>query len=125
MIMSISKRLVLLALALFLAVEVGHATTRVMQREISVSRALAGHVLVRGTDEPADGVAVELCSSAWKTVLTSTKTDGRGYFSLEKPAKGELFYIRVSAPGMDIYELRVRINKHAKENLTIHLSVAT
>ena len=44
---------------------------------------------------------------------------------LEQPATGKLFYIRVSAPGMDIYELRVRIAKHAPQELTIHLSVAT
>jgi hypothetical protein len=125
MIMRVSKQLALLALVLFLAVETGHSTMRVVQKEISVSRALAAHVLVRGTDEPASGVTVELCSSNWKTVLASTKTNEKGYFLLEKPVTGKLFYIRVSAPGMDIYELRVRINKHATEDLTIHLSGAT
>ena len=103
----------------------GTRPTRVVQKEISVSRALAGHVLVRGTDEPAGGVTVELCSSDWKTVLASTKTDEKGHFSLEPPATGKLFYIRVSAPGMDIYELRVRIKKQAAQELTIRLSVAT
>jgi len=115
----------MMALVLLLAVGSGYSTERVMQKKISVSRALAGHVLVRGTDEPASGVTVELCSSDWKTVITSTKTDEKGHFSLERPATGKLFYIRVSAPGMDIYELRVRIDKHATQELTIHLSVAT
>jgi 5-hydroxyisourate hydrolase-like protein (transthyretin family) len=121
----IPHRFVMLALVLLLAVGTGYSTERVMQKKISVSRALAGHVLVRGTDEPASGVTVELCSSDWKTVITSTKTDDKGHFSLERPATGKLFYIRVSAPGMDIYELRVRIDKHATQELTIHLSVAT
>jgi 5-hydroxyisourate hydrolase-like protein (transthyretin family) len=121
----IPHRFVRLALVLLLAVGTGYSTERVMQKKISVSRALAGHVLVRGTDEPASGVTVELCSSDWKTVITSTKTDEKGHFSLERPATGKLFYIRVSAPGMDIYELRVRIDKHATQELTIHLSVAT
>ncbi len=121
----IPHRFVMLALVLLLAVGTGYSTERVMQKKISVSRALAGHVLVRGTDEPANGVTVELCSSDWKTVITSTKTDEKGHFSLERPATGKLFYIRVSAPGMDIYELRVRIDKHATQELTIHLSVAT
>jgi 5-hydroxyisourate hydrolase-like protein (transthyretin family) len=115
----------MLTLVLFLAAETGYSTTRVMQEKISVSRALAGHVLVRGTDEPARGVTVELCSPDWQTVLASTKTDERGHFSLEKPAEGKLSYVRVSGPGMDIYELRVRINKHAAQELTIHLSIAT
>jgi 5-hydroxyisourate hydrolase-like protein (transthyretin family) len=125
MTMRILKQLVFLVLVLFLAGQTGHATTLVVQKKISVSRALAGHVLVRGTDEPANGVTVELCSSDWKTVLTSTKTDEKGHFLLEQPATGKLFYIRVSAPGMDIYELRVRIDKHAAQELIIHLSVAT
>jgi hypothetical protein len=112
-------------LALLLTMGTGHATMKVVQKEISVSRALAGHVLVQGTDAPADGVTVELCSSDWKKVLASTKTDEKGHFSLEKPASGKLFYIRVSEPGMDIYELRVRIDKRAAGDLTIHLSVAT
>jgi hypothetical protein len=125
MTMRISKQIVLLALVLFLAVQTGHATTLVVQKEVSVSRALTGHVLVRGTDEPANGVTVELCSSDWKTVFTSTKTDEKGHFELEQPATGKLFYIRVSAPGMDIYELRVRIDKRAAQEVTIDLSVAT
>lgn len=125
MTMKILKQLVFLALVLFLAGETGYATTLVEQKEISVSRALAGQVLVKGTDEPADGVTVELRSSDWKTVLTSTKTDAKGHFSLQPPKTGKLFYIRMSAPGMDIYELRVRVNKHSAQELTVHLSVAT
>jgi|ERR1700733_2437696 len=125
MIMRTPKRLALVVLIFFLAVETGHSTMRVVQREISVSHALAGHVLVHGTNEPASGVTIELCSSDWKSVLASTKTDEKGHFSLEQPATGKLFYVRVSAPGMDIYELRVRINKRAAQELTIHLSVAT
>lgn len=120
-----SKQIALLALALFLGVRTVHATTLVVQKEISVSRALTGHVLVRATDEPANGVTVELCSADWKTVFKSTKTDEKGHFELEQPATGKLFYIRVSAPGMDIYELRVRIKKQATEELTIRLSIAT
>ncbi len=126
MTMRIPKQLVLLALFLFVAVQTGHATTLVAQKEVSVGHALAGHVLVQGTDEPANGVTVELCSSDWKTVFTSTMTDKKGHFKLEQqPATGKLFYIRVSAPGMDIYEFRVRIDKHAAQELTIYLSVAT
>jgi hypothetical protein len=78
---------------LFLSAGTGNATMRVVQKEISVSRELAGNVLVKGTDAPAGGVLVELCSSDWKTVLASTKTDEKGHFSLEKP--GRLFYVRV------------------------------
>jgi len=121
----IPHRFVLLALVLLLAVGTGYSTELVVLKKISVSRALTGRVLVAGTDEPANGVTVELCSAGWKTVLKSTETDEKGHFSLEPRATGKLFYIRVSSPGMNILELRVRIDKHATQELTIHLSVAT
>lgn len=97
----------------------------VVQKEISTSCALAGHAYVRGTNEPARDVTVELCSRDWKTVLASTKTNENGYFFLKKPASGTLFYLRLSALAMDIYQLRVRIRKKAPRQLTIYLSVAT
>ena len=115
----------LLALVLLLTVGAAYPNELVIQEKISVSRALDGHVLVSGTDEPAGGVTVELRSPDWKAVLASTKTDATGHFSLEKPPTGKLFCIRVSAPGMNSYQLRVRIKKHATEDLTIHLTVAT
>jgi hypothetical protein len=123
MIMKVFK--LVLGLILFWAVGSAHATMRVIQKKVSVSRSLAGHVRVRGTEAPASGVRVDLCSPEWKTVLASTMTDEKGYFALQKPAAGTLFYIRLSAPGMDIYELRVRIEKQATPELTIRLSVAT
>ena len=102
----------------------GHAqTTLIVQQKVSISQALAGHVNV-GRQEPAKGVVVELCSPDWKTVISSAKTDGHGYFSLEKPATGKLFYIRLSAPGINPYRLRVRIQKQGPPELTIHLSIA-
>ena len=122
--MRIPYQFALLAAVLLFAVGSVCATELVTQKGVSVSRAMAGHVLVGGT-EPASGVTVELCSADWKTVFKSTKTDEKGYFSLEPLEMGKLFYIRVSAPGMNIYELRVRINKHSAQDLTIHLSVAT
>ena len=125
MTMRIPYQFALLAAVLFFAAGTVYATELVIKKEISVSHALAGHALVWGTDEPVSGATVELCSSDWKTVLASTKTDKQGHFSLEQPATGKLFYIRVSAPGMNIYELRVRIKKQAAKELTIRLSIAT
>jgi hypothetical protein len=115
----------LLGLVLFLAMQTGYSTMLVVQKEISFSRTLAGHAYIGGTGLPAKGVTVQICSPDWKTVLASTNTDERGYFSLKKPTTEKLFHIRLSAPGMDIYQLRVRIKKHAAKELTIHLSVAT
>lgn len=125
MTMRIPHQFALLAAVLFFVVGTAYATELVIQKEISVSHALAGHAIVWGTDEPVSGATVELCSSDWKTVLASTKTDKQGHFSLEQPASGRLFYIRVSAPGMDSYELRVRIKKRVAQELKIRLRIAT
>ena len=119
------RQAVLLGFVLTLAAGIGHSTELVVQKETSVSRTLAGNALVFGTNEPIHGVTVELCGPNWKTILTSTKTDEKGHFSIEKPTMGKLFYIRLSAPGMDPYQLRVRIKMQAPTELTIHLTVAT
>jgi hypothetical protein len=94
--------------------KIGHSTLLVEQKEISVVRALAGHVVVLGTGAPASGVTVDLCNSGWKAVLASTKTDERGYFSLGKQEAGKLLYVRLSSPGMDIYrsEFALRSMQH-------------
>ena len=123
--MNLPKQIFLVVAVCLFVIGSGHATATFIQPEISVSRALAGHVVVRGTEEPAGGVTVEICSSDWKTVLASTKTNKDGYFSFQKPPAAKLFYIRLSAPGMDFYELRVRIKKQAAKELTIHLGIAT
>ena len=114
---------------LALAISFGSKTSRaqystIFQEQVSISRALAGHANF-GLLQPADGITVELCSSDWLTVLASTKTDKDGYFSLGKSKPGKLFYIRLSAPGVDPYELRVRIDKHGAKELHIHLENAT
>ena len=97
----------------------------IIQEEISVSKQLAGHVYVHMTGAPVAGATADLYSSDWKTVLASTTTDGTGHFSFEKPPSGKLFYIQISAQGMNAYRLRVRVARHASHILTIQLSVAT
>ena len=119
------KAIKLLMLGLALVTLCCNATELVVQKKISVSRALAGQVTLGGTGEPANGVTVDLCSPDWKTVVISTKTDDQGHFSLERAGTAKLFFLRVSAPGMNIYQLRVRIDKHAGQELSIRLSVAT
>lgn len=115
----------LLVLGLILCATCAHATELVVQKWVSVTRSLSGQVAILGTDEQASGVTVELCSPGWKKVIGSTKTENKGHFSFEQVAKSKQFYLRVSAPGTDIYQLRVHIDKHAGQELNIHLSLAT
>lgn len=123
--MKIQKLPFLLFGVVSFAVFSGYAQTAlVVQQGVVVSRSLSGHVDVGLTKVPAKGVTVELCSSDWQTVLASTKTDDNGYFSLEQRA-AKLFYIRVSSPGVNPFQLRVRVKKHAARDLKIHPSIAT
>jgi hypothetical protein len=116
----------LLALILVFAIGAGDAqTTLIVQQKVSVSRALAGHVDIGITNTPAKGISVDLCSSDWKTIFASTKTDDDGYFSLRAPMTAGLYYIRLSAPGVNPYQMRVRLRKNAPGELRIHLSVAS
>lgn len=97
----------------------------VYQSEVSVVPKLAGRV-VGGIDNVAVADArVELRSSDWKTVLKTAKADANGDFSFGAGSIGKLFYIQVSSPGFDPYQLRVRISQHAKSKLVIHLVIAT
>jgi hypothetical protein len=112
-------------LLLILAGSAGHAQTTVfIQEKVAVSRALAGYADIGITKTPAEGITVALCSSDWSRVLASTQTDARGYFSLETPKTGDLFYLRLSAPGVNPYQVRVRIKKNARSELRVHLSNA-
>jgi hypothetical protein len=121
-----NQTLPLLIVVLFtLAAWSGQAqTTIVTQDGVIISRSLSGHVNVGLERTAAKGITVELCGSDWKTVLASTKTDNNGYFSFEKPP-GKLFYMRLSSPGLNPLHLRVRVNKRAAHDLTLHLSIAT
>jgi hypothetical protein len=121
----IARMAKLLLVGLVFSATCAHATELVVQKKISVSHSLAGQVVAFGTEEPLSGVTVELCSPDWKDVIASAKTDNTGHFSLEPIMKSKLFYVRVSAPNMNIYQLRVRIDKRAEQGLNIHLSVAT
>lgn len=65
----------------------------------------------------ADGVLVEECSSDWKTVMASTRTDGNGHFSLANSKSKGLHYLRLSGHDLQRTCVKVRISKlaHKKE----------
>jgi len=110
---------------LCLAIPRSQAQTTVVTREgIVVSRALSGRVELGMDKMPVKGTTVELCSANWKDVLASVKTDDDGHFSLQHQS-GKLFYLRVSSPGLNPYQVRVRVDKQSKDDLTIRMDVAT
>ncbi len=114
----------LLGVLLFAASSV-YAQYTVTQKELSRSQRLAGYAIVGFDGVPAKGVTVELCSIGWKDVISTTKTNEKGYFSLKQPASGRMVYIRLLAEGINPYQLRVRLDMKATKELIIHLSNAT
>jgi hypothetical protein len=122
--MKTQKLLLLVVLLSSLAAQSGRAQRQVQIERIFVSASLSGHIYMVLSRVPADGVTVELCSSAWQAVIASTKTDASGYFALAKPP-GSLFYMRVSSYGLQTLRIRVRIKKHATKDLTLEVENAT
>jgi hypothetical protein len=103
----------------------GYAQTTVfVQAKVADSRVLAGHVDIGIVKAPAVNITVEVRSSDGGTVLASTKTDANGYFHLDLPKIRGPLHLRLSAPGVNPYELRVRIKKNGPAELQIHLSNA-
>ena len=92
---------------------------------VLVSHSLAGHVDIGSQNVVGNGVTVELCSSGWKAVLASTKTDDHGYFEFIKKPSGRIFYLQFWEPGVNRLQVKVRVSKRATHDLTIHLNVAT
>lgn len=121
---SVVKSIVVGTVFLFWAVA-GSAQVIIEQSGVVKSRTLSGHADFGESFPAANGITVELCSADWRIVLASTKTDRDGYFSLAPPKAGKVFNVRLSAPGVNIYKLRVRINKHGLRELTVHMQVGT
>jgi Carboxypeptidase regulatory-like domain len=101
----------------------GYAT--VVQAKVSVSKALEGQVTVGIERAPVAGANVVLFKPDWQTVLAHTESDAKGHFHLVNPPWQELYYLQISAPGIDPYRLRVRIKKGTSRQLDIHMINAT
>jgi|SwirhisoilCB3_FD_contig_31_5865158_length_675_multi_4_in_0_out_0_2 hypothetical protein len=119
---------VLLIGALIICVSFLDAHPQTMDIEkagVVVARTLAGHVDLALTKVPAKGITVDLCTPHWQAVTASIQTDENGHFSFGRRNRGKLFYLRFSAPGVNTYKMRVRIDSRGPHELKIHLAVAT
>lgn len=107
------------------AMEVNGQNSIIIQKEISTTRTLSGTVDIGLIGLPAEGISVSLCSINWVETLASVQTDAAGHFQFGQPLKEGLYYLRLSAAGVNTYQLRIRIKKKARSDLRIHLSNAT
>lgn len=70
-----------------------------------------GAIVEDPSGTPMNGVLVEACSPDWKTVLRSTTTDAKGKFVFPRGTGGALHYFQVTAPGLDLFRLRVEVDR--------------
>jgi hypothetical protein len=96
----------------------------VQQAKVSVSKALEGKVSVGPEKYPVAGATVVLLKSDWQAVLANTHSDAKGLFHFLNPPRQKLYYLQLSAPGIDPYRLRVRIEKGSSRQLDINMVIA-
>jgi hypothetical protein len=90
------------------------------------AQTLAGIVRAGWPEAAVMGILVEECTSDWKVVKFSTKTDGNGHFSLPDQAAKGLHYLRLSGYGFNPTLIKVIISRNAHDKeLALRIYVAT
>jgi len=90
------------------------------------AQALAGIVRAGWPEVAVKGVLVEECTGDRKVVMSSTKTDEAGHFSLPDKSRKGLRYLRLSGYGFNPTLIKVIISKSAHDNeLTLKIVLAT
>jgi hypothetical protein len=88
-----------------------------------VAKTVAGVV-----DDPSGAalpdVTVEERSADWKTVLRSTQTDERGRFHFSRNAQ-TVYYLEFSRSGFNRLRIRLQIQKKAKRQVAVTMSLGT
>jgi hypothetical protein len=101
-------KLPLIFMVLLAALPLGSAQNAVEYLKIVEARTLSGLVVLENTKDPVDSVLVEDCSSDWQTVNQTAHTDPAGHFVFPH-AERRLHYLRLTAPGMRMVKIRVRV----------------
>jgi hypothetical protein len=75
------------------------------------SQSLSGTIQISATNNLLNGVLVEEMTPNWKTVISSTKTEEKGHFSIPSKAGKNIHYLRLSFYGCHTTYVRVRITR--------------
>ena len=134
------RHILLMTTAFFLAVSPTVALSQyetVQYEKVFKSKSLSGIVgagcatCLKGAspDEMSrvvKGVLVEEMTSNWGAVLSSTRTDENGHFSIHASAGKNLHYLRLSASGFNPTFVKVKVSTWArKRELTFLLQIAS
>lgn len=116
----------LAALFLFSTQSAANAQATIfVQERILSARSLEGYAYIGIDGLPAEGITVTVCSPDWIEPMETVRTGPSGYFRFETGHKDGLYYLKLSAPGVNTYQLRVRLNHRKKSLIKIALSNAT
>jgi hypothetical protein len=90
------------------------------------ARKLAGYVHMASQKETAlSTVIVEECDDSWSRVLSSTKTDYQGHFSLKPAKKRKVHNLRLSGPGFLTRHYAATLAPDAPPELKLELELAS
>ena len=79
------------------------------------SQSLSGIIRIHPSEDSLNGVLVEEMTPNWKTVVSSTKTDEKGHFSIPSQASKNLHYLRLSFFGCHTTYAKVRITRWTRK----------
>jgi len=86
------------------------------------SQSLSGTIRISPSDDSLNGVLVEEMTPNWKTVVSSTKTNEKGHFSIPSQASKNIHYLRLSLFGCHTTYAKVRITRWTrKKELTFFI----
>lgn len=121
-----------LLLCVFLAAPVtlrSQGTVLEIIEEEYTSQTLSGKVFLgqRRPGAEAMGILVELCTPDWKDVIHSTKTvsEGRFSFPMLTPKSEDLYYLRLSAEGVNTLLVKVRIRPSGPNGASLLMEFST
>lgn len=76
-------------------------------------------------EKPVANVHVQVCAPDWKNCGETATTNPNGEFSIPSLTAKRLYYLRLSAPGFNPLEVKIRTSRFGKDNLVLHMYVAT
>lgn len=77
------------------------------------------------TGHPIPRVTVEEYDAGWKQLLRSTTSDGTGKFSFAPVTGRKIYYLQLSAPGLNPLRVRIRLVRRHRPSLTLQIEIAT
>jgi hypothetical protein len=86
----------------------------IIDRNVKMSKDLAGTIFFADSTGPIEGAKVEDCQHNWESCGASTVSDSRGQFSFPAADRKRLHYLRITWPDANPLEVVVKITGKGK-----------